>query len=574
MSSRWLAAVAIGLFFSVDLNAAPVNNAAGAAEPALVVRVQPMERLLADAKFVAGRVGGLAAIQKLDAAINELFGDNGLTGSGIDPSKPFGLYGVARPEFSAGCFVVLIPVADEKATLALLDRFEIKAERMADGQYTLTCESLPVPLFLRFANGYAYVVADDRDALTPEKLVAPGRVFAGDEPALLSAVLNFDRVPELVRKRAAFQLTVLNGVTSFASFGGADNENGMDLSQLRAAMRWASQILTDAREVSLRVAFDRKSGELSVEAGGAGRANTPLAKTIAAMPATRSLFPGLIRPDAAANALVCSPLVDEMRQSLVRAFGNGADGILQEFDVDEEAQPAAKALLKALVPTIQAGLFDAALSMRGPTKDKYSLIGGLRLKDGRKVENAVLAALKTLPDDQKKNQKFNAFKVGDVAVHQYQLVEPDEDDETTMIFGSQPLYFAFRDDSVLAAYGPDGRKLLEEALRSIREEPAASAMIDFSVKRMTKALEPIAEEIPDWLAKAAGEGIDRVRLLHITVDGGPKFVARYAFNLQFVWGMVSAFDDDDSVPAVPVQPPPAPAPPPPAAPVPPPPNSR
>ena len=431
-----------------------------------------------------------------------------------------------------------------------------------------------MPLFLRFANGYAYIVAEDRDALDPEKLVAPSRVFAGEESALVSAVLNFDRVPELVRKRAAFQLTLLNGVTALAGLGGADNENVFDLTQLRAAMRWASQILTDAREVSLRIHFDRKSGELSFEAAGTGRPSTPLAKTIAAMPPSRSLFAGLVRADAAANLLVCSPLLDEMRQQFAKTLGSGADGIVEDFDLPQEALPTVKALLTALVPTAQAGLIDGAVSLRGPVKDKYSIIAGLRLKGGQKVEAALLAALKTLPEDEKKKFKFAAFKIGDIAVHQWQLVDSSDDDETTAVFGDQPLCFAFRDDAVLLAYGPDGRQLLSDALHSIREEPAPAATIEFSVKRVSKALESVAEGIPDWLVKAAGEGIDRVRMLHVTVDGGQRFVARYAFNLQFVWGLAFAFDDDDdAVPAVPIQPPPAAPPPPaPAAPAPPPPG--
>jgi hypothetical protein len=335
-------------------------------------------------------------------------------------------------------------------------------------------------------------------------------------------------------------------------------------------------LLTDGREVSVRVNFDRKSGELSFDFGSHGRPGSPLANTIAALPPTRSLFARLIQPDAAANGLICSRLSDEQRDTLVKAIDGKADAavgmVVSTLELAGDVVEPVKALLKSLLPTMRDGLIDVGASVRGPAKDKYGVVGGLRLKNGRAVETALIALLKTMPEEEQKKLKFDAFKSADVSVHQYKFVEDAEDDAAT-IFGDQPLYFAFRDDALVLALGVDGRQLLEDTLRNAKEEAAPAATFEFSVKRVSKLLESIDEDAPGWLEKTVGDGIDRVRLFHAAIEGGSRLLARFAFNVQLVVGIDLAIDSDDDLNGlVPAQPPaaqplpPAPAPPPPPPP--------
>jgi hypothetical protein len=564
MSYRWLAVSVFCLVVVSGGRAAPVSGPAASPDPALIVRVQPVERLLADAKFLAGRVGGAAAVDKLDAGIAEMVGREGLAGTGLDLRKPIGLYGVAAAELSPANFVSLVPVADEKAFVGFLERLDVKADRLGPGLFTLTGESLPEPVFLRFANGYAYLAMRDRGAIAPERLVAPGRVFVGDDPSLASAILNFDRIPEPVRKRGAFQLTMFNGLAALAGLIGqtkGDNDSGLerdlDVAQLRAAARWGSQLLTYGREASVRVNFDRSSGEVSVAFGGEGRPGTPLAKAITAIPTTKSLFTGLVRPDAAGNVLVCSTLLAEQRETFIKALMFGAEAIGADLDVGDELRAPLGKLMEALTPTVKGGLFDAGASLRSPTKDEFAVVAGLRIKDGKKVEAALRDVFKSLPEGEQKKLKLDVFKSGGVLVHEYQMFA-EADPMTKSIFGDGPLFFAVREDAVILAFGPDGRKLLEDALAGAKEQPAPVTTLDFSVKRLSKLVATLDEDTGGMLEKAAGDGIDRVRLFHATIDGGQRFLARVAFNLQFMVGIGLAMDDDDDVvPPVPVQPPPA-----------------
>src|SRR5947199_9575102 len=105
MPHRWLSAAVVGLALVSGLRAAPASGPGPGQGPALVVRVQPIERLLAEAKHLTGRVGGAAAVQKLDAAVAEMAGHLGLAGCGLDLRKPLGGYVIARDDLASSYFV-------------------------------------------------------------------------------------------------------------------------------------------------------------------------------------------------------------------------------------------------------------------------------------------------------------------------------------------------------------------------------------------------------------------------------------------------------------------------------------
>lgn len=573
MVFRRTAALLLAAAWSTSIQAAPIGGQAAAKDPALIVRIQPIERLLADAKHVTGRIGGAAAIHRLEAAIAELCGPQGVAGCGIDFRKPIGLYGIVRAEIAASTLVAMIPVTDEKAFLALLERYEFKSERLADHIYSLAIDDLPTPLFLRFAHGYAYLAPQHRSAIELDQLIAPDRFFVGEDSALASIAVRFDRMPESVRRLATLQL---GGIASQVVDDEGDGlEDKMLSAQNHAIFRWAKQLLDDAKEVSLRFSYDRSSGEMSVDLTGRARDDSPLAKLVKAERSPQSLFTRLIRDDAAANVLFVNAISKEQRDVLGRSFGADVDHVVAGMEVQDESRTAVKSLVKSLAPTIEQGLIDFAVSLRGPVNGKYGVIAGLRIRDGRKIDAAFRAALKTLPDDSLKNLSWDVGKSDGIAIHCYTILDDEVDETVKKFFGAQRFYFAFRDDAVLVAFGEGGRQVLEESLKAVQLLPSPAACINFSHSRIAKLVEAIDEDAPTWLARVVGEGIDRVRLIHVTTTGGDSFLARLSFNLQILVGMSLALEMDceDFVPPVPapVQPPagnPPPAPLPPAPPVP------
>ena len=58
--------------------------------------------------------------------------------------------------------MALVPIASEETFLGLLDSLNVKASKEEGGIYAVTPENLPVPIYLRFANGYAYVTSPSK----------------------------------------------------------------------------------------------------------------------------------------------------------------------------------------------------------------------------------------------------------------------------------------------------------------------------------------------------------------------------------------------------------------------------
>ena len=91
--------------------------------------------------------------------------------------------------------MVLVPIADEKAFLDLLDRLNFKADKGKDDVYTVKPEGLQVEIYFRFAHKYAYATALNKSAIAKDKLLEPAKVLPEGEMAALTVVARLDRVP-------------------------------------------------------------------------------------------------------------------------------------------------------------------------------------------------------------------------------------------------------------------------------------------------------------------------------------------------------------------------------------------
>src|SRR5262245_41752238 len=174
------------------------------ARPGVVLRIQPIDELLANIRYLAAQAGQEEQAKQFEGLLKSMAGPKGL--DGIDMKRPLAVYGNIGPNGIDSTVVALIPVADEKALLALLARFEVKAEEGKDGLYAIKHESLPVPVFLRFANKYAYVTAQDETAIAPTKLLAPEKVIGNAPFGLLATSINIADVPDGLRTQAIQQL--------------------------------------------------------------------------------------------------------------------------------------------------------------------------------------------------------------------------------------------------------------------------------------------------------------------------------------------------------------------------------
>src|SRR5262249_28847083 len=112
----------------------------------------------------------------------------------IDPARPLAFAAAINADnLTDSPVLVLVPVVDPEALLALLRRTGAEAEKDGD-LHRFSPPGLPFPVYLRFANKYAYLSPRDGKPLAKEMLPAPEKVFtASDAQAELAVRVHIDR---------------------------------------------------------------------------------------------------------------------------------------------------------------------------------------------------------------------------------------------------------------------------------------------------------------------------------------------------------------------------------------------
>src|SRR5262249_12411869 len=122
--------------------------------PILVLRVKSIDNVLSDLKYVLNSAGQEQQVKEFEDQLNKAL-PKGF--EGIDTKQPFGLYGKIEENLMESSVVALIPTTDEQALIAFAERLSgLKSKKEGD-VYSFASEKLPVPIYVRFANQYAYV---------------------------------------------------------------------------------------------------------------------------------------------------------------------------------------------------------------------------------------------------------------------------------------------------------------------------------------------------------------------------------------------------------------------------------
>jgi hypothetical protein len=504
----------------VGLVALPAPVRAAEAEqpaPALIVRIQSIDGLLADAEYLAGLAGHKEQAKQMQGMLKAKVGKQGL--QGIDTTRPLGLYGTVGAQGIDSTAAVLIPIKDEDAFLKLLESLNVKPEKGDDGVYTVTPEQLPLPIYFRFAHKYAYVTVRDKSAIEKDKLIEPSKILPPGGTGTLSISLRFDLIPEGIKQLALGQMELkLADAKEQKEPGETEAQHKFKEAILDDVSRQVTALLKDGRELSLRIDVDRKAEEISLELGLSATPSSPLAKTIADVGQGKSLFANLLTANAAMKGVVLCALSDEVRKAMGPMIDEGLRKLL-----DKEQDPLKRAqgeLFKALAPTFKAGQLDAAFSVLGPGKSgHYAFLAGLKVKDGKAIDQAIRDATKELPEKDKAKVKLDAETADDIKIHRAEIGK-DMDEKQRQVFGEGPLYTAVRSDAWFFAFGDGGLDALKAAL-SAKPGTTLPFQLDIAMARLAPAMakgesknaEKVAEEV---FGKAGPQG-DRI---HVTVEGG------------------------------------------------------
>lgn len=514
MRSRLVPCLALlGLVF-LPAAARPEDDAKlKTSSPALVIRLRSLDGILADLHYLAAQVGKEEEAKQAEAMLKEKVGDKGL--EGIDMSKPIGLYLIAGPNGTDSYGAVMIPVKDEKALLNALKNFNVDAKPNKDGLYTVKHEKSPVPIFFRFANGYAYVTGVNEAGIAKNKLLSPSEVLPAGDSALLSATIRIDQIPDSLKEMGVGYLSLAAAQAREDKLEGQTKAQKEFADQsLKESMANIKSLLNDGHELSIKADIDRKKGDLALEFSLDAKPGTKLATHIKELGEVKSLFAGLIGKDSAISFLLTYTFPERIRKAMGPAIDEAVKEAVEKAP-DEAHKAIAQKLINVLMPTLKSGELDGAIDLRGPSAQKhYTLIAGIKVKDGEAVEKAVREVIKDLPENAREVIKLDAQKAGNVAIHEVKVM----DDKAREMFGDEPLRFAIRSNAVYVALGENGLSALKEAMNA---SPATGGM--FQLNLALARLAPIMAKDQPAAPKAAEDafgkqaGSDQVR---ISVTGG------------------------------------------------------
>jgi hypothetical protein len=498
-------------------------------KPAIILRLAALDNVRADFRYLAKVVGQEEKAKQLDEMLKARIGDKGL--EGIDPKKPIGAYGSVGRMGIDSTLVVLVPVADQKAFLGLLESFDIKPEKGKDEVYTVNHEKVPAPIYFRFANNYAYITVRDKDALDKDKLLAPAAVLPADGVGMMSLTVNVDQIPDNIKELALGRLDL--------ELANAKDKEAPNETEAQKKFRLAfidevgadiKSVFNNGGETTLRLDVDRTTTDLALSLSMAGKAGSPLATTIKDLGQTKSATASLVHVDSAMNGALRLSLPPKLRKLLVPVIEEGEKKAIAK-EADKSKREAVAALLEALRPTLQNAELDVAADLRGPNESGlYTAVAGIKVKDGAAIDKTFRRIVGDLPADQRKGVVFDVEKVGSVGIHR---VQPEKNDENSkQLFGENPVYFAVREDAMLIGLGEKGLGALKEALAV---EPKASKVmeIQMSMSKLAPLMVKDNKSAPSIAKKVFAKEPDGDKI-RISLEGGSMLKLRLSMKAQLL----------------------------------------
>lgn len=499
---------------------APKND-----KPAVFLRFAALDHLRSDFRYLGEVVGEGEKAKQLDELIKSKLGEKGL--EGIDAKKPIGAYGWIGPFGIDSKAVILVPIAKQKAFIDLLsDTLDAKPEKGDDDVYTMNVDKLPFPIYFRFVNGYAYVTIRDKEVLDKDKLLAPAVVLPGAGVGTASFTVNIDEIPDDLKEKALGVIeNQLAGLKDNEMAGHTEAQKKFRDAAVDELSAQVKSLFQHGGATTFRLDLDRKDGDVSLTVSVAGKPDSPLAKKIRDLGRIQSYSAALLHSDSPLKVELNVSLPQKLRELLAPALKD-AEKQLVGHAKDENQREVLNTLLEGIMPTLKAAELDTAIDLRGPNdKGIYTLLAGIKVKDGAKMERSFLKAAARFP----KLVNLDAEKADQVNIHR---INPDKDlkSGTRQTLGDNPLYVAFQHDVLFLGAGEKGLSTLKEAL--------AAAPRTGKVMELQLALARLAPLFDDpkqaEIARqvfGGGNGGDRARL---SVEGGNALTLRLSLKAKLI----------------------------------------
>jgi len=490
-----------------------------AAEPTVFVRLQSVKELLGKAKYFAKLADQEEIASQFLGIVEAMDGPKGI--EGVDTGRPIGFTTTLETAGPLNPILLMIPVADEKDFVGLLAKFTAAPKKDKDGIYPVELPGVPVPVFMKVAQKYAFVTIQDREYLADDKLPDAAKLLAGAPESVASMHFRFDRLPKDIRD------LVIGQVENQAAAAKEKKQDGESeavrkfrLQATDYSVESLKMLLTEGKELALDFTIDPKADDIQMAAKLTATPGTELAKALTAATKSESAILGALpAADAVARFGLNVGLPSSLRKNLDTLVDDGIQKVVDDI-TDANAAPLAEKLLKALAPTLKSGVLDGGVALYGPDADKkYTLVLAGKVVKGGEVEKTVKSIVGDLPPQIQDAFAFDVEKKDGVTLHEVKIGD-HLDAKGQEMFGPSSLWLGTSEGRLLVGIGP-GAKSHIQRIAAAGPKSASVMTGEVSVASIVPLTDPAnADKMRAAMKKVFGgdpKGADRVTL---TMEGG------------------------------------------------------
>ncbi len=456
----WAVLAAVGL--AAVATAAPPK-------PAVEVRLVGATDLAPVIEY-AGGLFGQADNAKNFGDLIKAFADNEKGLEGLDVKRPIGFYAMLAEQVEDSTVVLMIPVADAEAVVALMSG-KLSLDPKKDektGVYSVDVPNFPATVYFRFNDGYMYATLRSADGVAKDKLLAPKTFFADKMTGLLTATVHFDRIPADLRKAVYGQLELQ--LKEGADKAADPTQKRLNEFLVDVGVDAVKTLLSEGDTLTAVLDVEPKSDDIKLTLNVTPKGGTTLAKTLASF-ADRDTVAAMV--SAVKNPVLALgvnfTLPPETKKKFAALFVGIAKDAVDNAKEDDKA--GVKLVTDSLLPTLTSGDLQLGLAVSGDSKGKVGLTAAIKTVDGKEIEKTAKLLAQFVPKEFGE-VATDVDTVGKGNVHKLTFAKPDD-----VPFSSDTMWVLTGDDLLAVHTGAKA-----DGLKAVGVAKAAKApMLNFEM---------------------------------------------------------------------------------------------
>ena len=297
-------------------------------------------------------------------------------------------------------------------------------------------------------------------------------------------------------------------------------------------------LVADALTAGARLDFDRTKETMGVTFRLVPRKDTALANEIARNTGGSGVGAGFLGSPSAVKFAGFATVSEPLKKTLEPLIDRALEELVHKA---EALKGDAKEVAAALAPTLKSGLLDVVgvTVSAGRNSDGFgSLLIGVRVVDGDKLESSLRRLLANSPAKDTKELEIDVAKVDGASIHR----APAKDlgrQFRDFVGDDAKVFFGLRKDLFLVGLGGDAATLaaMKDALTSGAKKCTVLEQ-DVAIRNLAKILEKKHEGMVEAASKAYPAGTDDV--IRYSLTGGDAAEYRITSNIRVIlFGMLA-----------------------------------